>query len=305
MGTSLTFAIPAGQRVVFPHHIEIPEEKLTAARALPKPAPARREASNAKTDSNSNALPTESQPQRETRSSKRRSSAKQAGSRRKKLRGRVEQEDESPENIMSDTNDKELPRDAENGRESAEGSNEHPPDDSPDSVPPNGHTEPIDQTEQPAPTSQIETQAQADDEAPTANPRVPSNSCSHKEDANQLTDATKTEGHKQNDAQAVKSYEATEEHQPKQEVSETASKPTEEKPSECQLPSARATLDDLIILPNMTRPSILENNVLAIDGRRKGLRNANSWKQFRCYRNNQDIGNLWELRQAWYLKHYT
>lgn len=289
MGTSLTFAIPAGQRVVFPHHVEIPEEKLATARATPKPAPARRSASSAKTNSNAKTSSTESQLKRGTRSSKRRSSARQAGPRKRKLRGGAqEQEDESPENIMSDTNDQELPRDAENVKNSAEDSNEHPPDSHLDSVPVNGHAEPVDLTEDP--TLTVDTS-------------IPSN---HKEDANQFTVTTKTEGHEQNNAaQAVKSNEVTEEQQPKQEASETTPKPTEEKPSESQPPTAHATIDDLIILPHMTRPSELEHNILAIDGRRKGLRNINSWKQFRCYRNNQDIGNLWELRQSWYLKHYT
>ncbi|KAL1970291.1 hypothetical protein VTN77DRAFT_5451 [Rasamsonia byssochlamydoides] len=57
-----------------------------------------------------------------------------------------------------------------------------------------------------------------------------------------------------------------------------------------------------IILPNVAGPGALANKILEIDGRIKDPPNGNAWKEFRCYRNNQDMGSLWEVRQAWYVR---
>ncbi|KAL1863731.1 hypothetical protein Plec18167_000827 [Paecilomyces lecythidis] len=57
-----------------------------------------------------------------------------------------------------------------------------------------------------------------------------------------------------------------------------------------------------IILPNVAGPQTLANKILEMDGRITNPPNSNAWKQFRCYRNNQDMGSLWEVRQTWYLK---
>ncbi|KAJ9314973.1 hypothetical protein DTO271D3_4712 [Paecilomyces variotii] len=57
-----------------------------------------------------------------------------------------------------------------------------------------------------------------------------------------------------------------------------------------------------IIFPNVAGPQALASKILEIDGRIKNPPNGNAWKQFRCYRNNQDMGSLWEVRQTWYLK---
>jgi hypothetical protein len=84
--------------------------------------------------------------------------------------------------------------------------------------------------------------------------------------------------------------------EPDQPIPESA-----ETPSEPQPPSS--SQDELVILPNITTPSILEKHILAIDGRFKGVRSVNAWKAIRCHRNNQDMGSLWEVRQGWYLKH--
>ena len=46
----------------------------------------------------------------------------------------------------------------------------------------------------------------------------------------------------------------------------------------------------------------LGNNLIRMDGRIEDIPNGNAWKEFRCYRNNQDMGSLWEVRQAWYVK---
>jgi hypothetical protein len=53
---------------------------------------------------------------------------------------------------------------------------------------------------------------------------------------------------------------------------------------------------------NIKTPSPVITHILKLDGRKPDGRTGNSWKEFRCYRNNQDIGSLWELREAWYLK---
>lgn len=60
---------------------------------------------------------------------------------------------------------------------------------------------------------------------------------------------------------------------------------------------------DEIIITGITSPSYLVMRLIEIDGRKgKDARTANAWKEIRCYRNNQDIGGLWDLREAWYLK---
>lgn len=55
-----------------------------------------------------------------------------------------------------------------------------------------------------------------------------------------------------------------------------------------------------IIFKNVTSPQALCNKILAIDGRITDPPNGNAWKEIRCYRNNQDIGSLWEIRQELY-----
>jgi len=57
-----------------------------------------------------------------------------------------------------------------------------------------------------------------------------------------------------------------------------------------------------ILVPNIAGPGALANKILQIDGRITNPPNGNAWKEFRCYRNNQDMGSLWEVRQAWFLK---
>lgn len=57
-----------------------------------------------------------------------------------------------------------------------------------------------------------------------------------------------------------------------------------------------------IILENIKGPNALGLKILEVDGRIKDVPNGNAWKEFRAYRNNQDMGSLWEVRQAWYLR---
>lgn len=57
-----------------------------------------------------------------------------------------------------------------------------------------------------------------------------------------------------------------------------------------------------IILDRVTGPGRLSGKIIEIDGRISHVPHGNAWKSFRCYRDNQDIGSLWEVRQAWYLR---
>ncbi|KAI1981335.1 hypothetical protein LOZ53_000498 [Ophidiomyces ophidiicola] len=57
-----------------------------------------------------------------------------------------------------------------------------------------------------------------------------------------------------------------------------------------------------IVLSGVRGPGALENKILRTDGRMTNPPNGNAWKDFRCFRNNQDMGSLWEIRQAWYLR---
>lgn len=59
-----------------------------------------------------------------------------------------------------------------------------------------------------------------------------------------------------------------------------------------------------IVLRNVRGPGSLQAKILSIDGRIIDPPNGNAWKDFRCYRNNQDIGSLWDIRQAWYIRNY-
>lgn len=56
-----------------------------------------------------------------------------------------------------------------------------------------------------------------------------------------------------------------------------------------------------ILVCNISNPNTLVTKILEVDGRRSGVRTGNSWREFRCYRNNQDMGSLWDVRQAWFL----
>lgn len=69
-------------------------------------------------------------------------------------------------------------------------------------------------------------------------------------------------------------------------------------------PGAQPATDepDEIIVPGISSPMVLVKLILQIDGRRPDGRTANSWKEIRCYRKNQDMGSLFDVRQAWYLK---
>lgn len=59
---------------------------------------------------------------------------------------------------------------------------------------------------------------------------------------------------------------------------------------------------DDIIVSGITGLNALATKIAQIDGRVEKLPNGNAWKEFRAYRNNQDMGSLWEVRQAWFLR---
>ncbi|KAJ5972858.1 uncharacterized protein N7479_002776 [Penicillium vulpinum] len=64
-----------------------------------------------------------------------------------------------------------------------------------------------------------------------------------------------------------------------------------------------ASEPDEIIVPNISSPQALVVKILQIDGRMPNGRTANAWKEIRCYRNNQDMGSLFDVREAWFLQH--
>lgn len=77
---------------------------------------------------------------------------------------------------------------------------------------------------------------------------------------------------------------------------------TEKSPTKSDEPPTISAADE-IILSNIPSPNMLVTKILQIDGRPKeGQRAANPWKEIRCYRKNQDMGSLWDVRQAWYFK---
>lgn len=59
---------------------------------------------------------------------------------------------------------------------------------------------------------------------------------------------------------------------------------------------------EVVILMQIHGATNLGNKMIEVDGRITHIPNGNAWKEFRCYRNNQDMGSLWEVRQAWYVK---
>lgn len=59
---------------------------------------------------------------------------------------------------------------------------------------------------------------------------------------------------------------------------------------------------DEIVVPNIQGPTQLTLKILEIDGRVKNPTNGNAWKEIRSFRDNQDMGSLWEVRQAWFVK---
>ncbi|KAL4735986.1 Asx homology domain-containing protein [Aspergillus similis] len=59
---------------------------------------------------------------------------------------------------------------------------------------------------------------------------------------------------------------------------------------------------DEVIVRDIQGPTALTLEMLKIDGRVSKATNGNAWKELRCFRDNQDMGTLWEIRHAWYVK---
>ncbi|GKZ68401.1 hypothetical protein AnigIFM50267_003081 [Aspergillus niger] len=57
---------------------------------------------------------------------------------------------------------------------------------------------------------------------------------------------------------------------------------------------------DGILVENIQGLTSLASKIIEVDGRITDIPNGNAWKEFRAYRNNQDMGSLWEVRQAWF-----
>ncbi|EFQ97259.1 hypothetical protein MGYG_00300 [Nannizzia gypsea CBS 118893] len=57
-----------------------------------------------------------------------------------------------------------------------------------------------------------------------------------------------------------------------------------------------------VIFSGVTGPMFLIRKIHELDGRECSARIANAWMVFRCIRNNQDMGTLWDIRHSWYLR---
>jgi hypothetical protein len=80
--------------------------------------------------------------------------------------------------------------------------------------------------------------------------------------------------------------------------------PASSQPQDLNPISSQSTDNDLddILVPNIGTPNGLAMKILQIDGRMPNGRVANGWKDIRCIRNNQDIGSLFDVREAWFIQ---
>ncbi|CAG8019122.1 unnamed protein product [Penicillium salamii] len=58
-----------------------------------------------------------------------------------------------------------------------------------------------------------------------------------------------------------------------------------------------------VIISNIATPQALVQKILQIDGRKPNGRTSNAWKELRCFRNNQDMGSLFDVRENWFVQH--
>ncbi|PWY72336.1 hypothetical protein BO70DRAFT_381866 [Aspergillus heteromorphus CBS 117.55] len=84
--------------------------------------------------------------------------------------------------------------------------------------------------------------------------------------------------------------------------SQQAPEPNQEPLETSELANTAEDIDDIgeILLEDIQGLNALSAKIIETDGRIGSIPNGNSWKEFRAYRDNQDMGTLWELRQAWY-----
>ncbi|EZF36366.1 hypothetical protein H109_06170 [Trichophyton interdigitale MR816] len=83
------------------------------------------------------------------------------------------------------------------------------------------------------------------------------------------------------------------------EVPDKTSLPSEGK--EAPVPESPNSVEP-VIFPGVTGPMSLIRKIHELDGRESSARVANAWMLFRCIRNNQDMGTLWEVRHSWYTR---
>lgn len=55
-----------------------------------------------------------------------------------------------------------------------------------------------------------------------------------------------------------------------------------------------------VVVEDIDTPNALCSAILKEDGRLMGVRTANAWKDFRCLRNEQDMGSLWDVRELYH-----
>ncbi|PLB41125.1 uncharacterized protein BDW47DRAFT_75528 [Aspergillus candidus] len=87
-----------------------------------------------------------------------------------------------------------------------------------------------------------------------------------------------------------------------QQEPETTDEKASSQPSSKTRPEGPPKGTDEIIVTDIQGLTALGAKIIELDGRIKEVPNGNAWKEFRSYRNNQDMGSLWEVRQAWFLK---
>lgn len=55
-----------------------------------------------------------------------------------------------------------------------------------------------------------------------------------------------------------------------------------------------------IQMNDIKSPQTLVDAILKVDGRIARPPNGNAWKEIRCFRRNQDLGSLWEIREIYH-----
>ncbi|KAK2747094.1 hypothetical protein FQN57_002349 [Myotisia sp. PD_48] len=76
------------------------------------------------------------------------------------------------------------------------------------------------------------------------------------------------------------------------------SKSVDETPTE----PVHSGVNRLVLLSRVTSPSYVARKIHEVNGLFEYVPHSNSWKDFRCFRENQDLGSLWEVRQDWYFR---
>ncbi|KAI9036686.1 uncharacterized protein KD926_001581 [Aspergillus affinis] len=67
-------------------------------------------------------------------------------------------------------------------------------------------------------------------------------------------------------------------------------------------PSNTFEESDVVTVSGITSLNPLVIKIVELDGRITKMPHGNAWKEFRSYRDNQDMGSLWEVRQAWFMR---